>query len=381
MEEFNVNIKGLVIGDIHFGIDESERLYEELNKLVIQDIRDNDYNYIILNGDTFDKKITLNEHAAVLAITFMSTMMEISAQKKTKVRILQGTKTHDLNQIQIFAHYSRDPKYNFDIITKVKEEELFDGFNVLYIPEESLENQFEYYKSYKTPERYDMIFGHGTWSFKAFSNQIEVSNDNKVSSSPVLIEDEWIPTLKKNGKIIFGHIHEKNIHSSQRIIYPGSFTTWTHGYGNLKGYVRVIHTEEETRVIFANNTLTPTYETVHINASDMTVDELLEIIESKKTIADRISFKISNIEKEFSKVILRNYEKEKRLSFSFEISNTLLESQKMSEEMDEFVKKYSYILQNKISVEEMVQRFMKEDMNIDIQLDFIKECLKEVVDN
>ncbi len=60
-----------------------------------------------------------------------------------------------------FSLLSNESKADISVIYKVSTEELFDNFNVLYLPEEYIDSYDDYYGEYFIPNKYDMIFGHG----------------------------------------------------------------------------------------------------------------------------------------------------------------------------------------------------------------------------
>ena len=165
-------IKGVSINDIHFGIRDSKRVYEEL-QIVKDFLNNNEVDMLTLNGDYFDCKLSVGDPATFYAVAFFDELIKIVREKKIIFRVLQGTKSHDLNQLQIFKHYEEDLSLDFRIIETAESEELFDGqFKVLYIPEEYPENCDEYYSEYKK-EKYNILFMHGTWDFVAMPGQIE----------------------------------------------------------------------------------------------------------------------------------------------------------------------------------------------------------------
>ena len=52
-----------------------------------------------------------------------------------KIRIIQGTESHDNNQLEILDILAKNKQLDFKIFYEVAEEELFPDFNVLYVPE------------------------------------------------------------------------------------------------------------------------------------------------------------------------------------------------------------------------------------------------------
>lgn len=371
-----MEIKGITVGDIHLGAEHSQRIYNELNEIFLNDLRENDYHYCILTGDLFDKKLSVNEYVTVLVVSFINDLMKIAADKHIKVRVIRGTKTHDLDQLNILSHYAGDPKYDFKIISTVQTEELFPDFHVLYIPEEYVENQFEYYKDYKTPNKYDMIFGHGTWSFQAFVDQKEKSDAAKILSAPILVEEEWLKTLKPGGKVIFGHIHERSVDKSGRIYYPGSFSAWEFGNRSLKGYAHVHTNNGRSEVSLINNMMCPQFFVCNIDAKEKSFDDIHSIIDAEiNNPDDWYLFKIVDLNHDVQNLLRKAYSG-RHVKFDFKMTQSLMSA--IEADQKEFTDKYAYILKEKTSVEAMVKRFLHEERGIDLDIDFITKALSEV---
>ena len=199
-------VKGVIINDIHFGIKESKRLYDELAQFKNFIKERDDLNFLVIDGDYFDCKLSIGDPAAYYAMTFFNELISIIKEKKIIVRMVQGTRSHDLNQLQIFKSYENDTSIDFKIIETVQKEDIL-GLHILYLPEEYPENSDEYYKDYKN-DTYNIIFGHGTWDFVAQPGQIELSKKN-THTAPVFIWKEWKDAVP-NGFISFGHIHGRN---------------------------------------------------------------------------------------------------------------------------------------------------------------------------
>ena len=141
-------VKGVVINDSHFGVKESKRIYDELQQFKDFIEGSDDLNCVIINGDYFDCKLSIGDPASFYAVNFFSELIKIVRYKKLALRVLQGTRSHDLNQLQIFKHYEEDLTLDFQIIERAYEDELC-GMKVLYLPEEYPEDCDEYYANFK----------------------------------------------------------------------------------------------------------------------------------------------------------------------------------------------------------------------------------------
>lgn len=369
-------IKGVAISDLHFGIRDSARLYKELS--IVKDyLEKNDVQILNINGDYFDRKLSMTEPAANYAILFFDDLVRICKKKGIIMRVLQGTRSHDLNQISIFYHYSSD--LNIKFFEEIAEEELF-GAKFLYIPEEYPENSEEYYKEYKE-KKYNLILGHGTWNEMAFADQIENGARNDLNTAPVFFFKEWSNSVE-NGVIIFGHIHSRHI-LSKKIYYPGSYTAWDFSDRSERGFATYeIDTDKnETKVTLVTNTLAPRYDVYKLkdhyeDFSKVSIEEVKTFIDELLKGTDNLKVDISGLSEEKIKMLREVYKDNSSIKFEQKDIQTLLEAKKETQEA--VYDKYSYILKRELPLDKTVQRFIKEEYGKDIDLDKITKLITEV---
>lgn len=370
-------IKGLCLQDVHFGIKDSDRLYSEL-KLVLEKLQTGNYRFFSINGDYFDRKLSLNEPASALAINFFGQLINVCATNNIVFRLIQGTRSHDLNQLQIFEHFTKNNDIDFKII-QTAQTELIYGMNILYIPEEYPENSDEYYKPFiKTKTKYDLILGHGTWDFMAFESQKKHAQDVSILSAPVLFYKDWSSALADGGKVIFGHIHSRNVYKN-KIFYSGSFTRWGYGEKSDRGFT-VFETNPETKNIdvkFINNELAPKYETISLAdlgkdlASELTISDLEKVI-TEELIADAENLKIdlTGLSADVIEFFKTKYRDNKNVKIETKIVPKLL-----SEEHNAVYDKYDYVLKRSLPVDETIKKFAKDEFDKDIELDTVKKII------
>lgn len=267
-----INIK--CIGDIHFGSIDPKILYNELKENFIKNILKDEDNLIIILGDYFDRKLQLNDISSVIGIKFMHRLVKLCNSYKIKVRLIKGTKTHDYNQLENFRFLEKEYPKIFRIINKIEIEEMKFGtdlntkLKILYVPEEYVNDQNQYYKEFKE-NKFDLMFGHGTWDVFAFKNQIQES-EKPIKGYPVFNYKEWEDTIKYN--MIFGHIHVRNSH--KKLHYTGSYSRWIFGEKEPKGFIQLtIDTDiEKSYIKFIENNLATKY--IIINIPDIPNDYL-----------------------------------------------------------------------------------------------------------
>lgn len=253
------NIGILWLGDIHMGIAHTPHLYEELMAIVPKTIEEKGQNIkaVIIVGDYFEKEL-VGSHK-YYATKFFAELARICNEKGLALRMVKGTPSHDHNQLNGFFANTNTllPDLNFKIINTVETENLF-GLDILYIPEEQLKDQDEYYAPFKV-NKYDVIAGHGTWDFAPKAAFQLGNNDPDKLASPVFLTKEWDHVIPK-GFTVFGHIHSGNWYKN-KYFYTSSFSRWKFGEEERKGflYSETNLETKEYKVEFIENTLAPTY--------------------------------------------------------------------------------------------------------------------------
>lgn len=371
-------VRGVSLNDIHFGIKESKRVYEEL-QIVKDFLNENDVDILTINGDYFDCKLSVGDPATFYAVSFFDELIKIVRNKNIIFRVLQGTKSHDLNQLQIFKHYEEDLSLDFRIIENVEEESFFDDqFNVLYIPEEYPENAEEYYKDWKT-RKYNVMFAHTTFDFVSLPGQIEISKKD-THTAPVLIWKEWKDALK-NGFATVGHIHGRNTYSN-KIYYSGSFSRWNYGERGDKGFTYYEYDTEKLiyDVRYIDNEKAPLFDVISVRELGIDLETTdIEILKETldtfiKSPNDNLRIDLNGLSKEKIEILRSYYKGQGNIKIEVrENKNLLKETSKRKEEFE----KYHYITKRQLPLNETIKKFCKEDLNKNIDLKDIDGVLKE----
>ena len=294
------------IADIHFGSSDPERLYNELRANFLNILKGKRIDLVVIGGDTFHNVISMNTITSRYILLFMEKLIKLCKKYRIPhIRIIQGTMSHDNNQLNVFKMYENDPDIDFKIILTLTEELLPEGIKVLYVPEEYLllSDQKEYYSKYLLNKKYyDMIFGHGTFSESRFTIKKQESEID-MSSAPVFDSKYFVTAC--NGPIYFGHIHKK-MTIREHIYYPGSFSRFCHGEENKKGWYLSIYNTSTSKYVheFVVNDLAPRYVTKQITLNEF--DDIYEEVLTKQSIQtyDFIRLKIM-IDNETEDVIMK----------------------------------------------------------------------------
>lgn len=349
-------VVSLTIADIHIGKKDTEMLRKELNQYFIESLEDlkGTIDIITIAGDYFDRIIRFNEPAGILAIDIMEYLIKYCKDNNTQLRILQGTRSHDNNQLDVFGNYEKDFPNFFKIIRKVNTEKIVLGGkerNILYLPEEYPSNPDDYYKEYFDKEEgyYDLIFGHGMTDVVGFDFSNWGDDSENISlGTPVHNTDNLIKLSK--GPVIFGHIHNMKSYKD-KFFYTGSFSRYAFDSQEEKGFLLAYLNSEDFNdfeVGFIENEDAPTYGIINIDNINLKEGEdLFKIIE---TMTNQFTYsKIISSDENNLKLMRQLSEKES----SIKIETKKKENKSVIDD------KYSFILENNLSTEETIQKYIK----------------------
>lgn len=266
---------GFHISDIHFGCMDSKRLLWELEntfiKYIVQGI-----DIIVIAGDLFDRILTYNSKHSILFNKFWLLFIRECLRYEVKyIRVLKGTKSHDHDQLMNLIPYEDISLIDIKIINTV-DSELIEGVSILYLPEEYMENQEEYYSSYFN-NQYDMCFGHGMFKETAFT---EHDGEFPIRTSPIFDLNEMDDVVK--GPIMFGHIHNR-VTFKNKLFYSGSYSSSNFSDNVKKGYNFFAYrkSDESYTVKFIENVNCRCYKTIYLSLDD-TADNIISYINNYK---------------------------------------------------------------------------------------------------
>lgn len=375
--------KGIVIADIHSIVIDIPS-YENEMGFLLENIRSIDgLDFVVICGDYFDKKMYLNDDKAEIAIRYLRTIIELCIEKKIKLRVVYGTRSHEEDQYKILYNYSCE---YVRFIEKVESEALFDDLFVLYIPEEFVQDKSEYYHDYLYDEvQYDYIFGHGVIRdvMKRAANTIETSN--KYRKVPTFNYGELAGCC--NGYVYFGHYHVRtNLHD--KVFYVGSFDRLAFDDGDTglpKGfYVTQACGKKERKFnhTFFINPYAKKFSTVTYKESDSVytdnekltqqISKLKEMVTNEEIDKLRLSFHLpednSEAVMETVKQLVGNEPKIK-IQFIKDSDNKENSDEESKDDTD-------YLFDDSLLVSEKVKRYIYEKYSVDVANEiFEKYCI------
>lgn len=381
--------RGYIISDIHVGAMDLETLYNEYTELFINRIKkDTKLDFVIVCGDFFDHKFYLNDNAAKMSYKMLKDLIEVCKDKDIPLRFVYGTESHECNQYDIMNVMKLYD--NVKVIKFVSEEELLPDLNILYLPEEHVNDMDDYYSKYLSNyDKYDYVFGHGVIRevMTDLSVHIDNKSDDKRKKTKVFTTKELDNVCK--GEVYFGHYHI-NIETDDKFFSIGSFSRWRYGEEERKGfYIVECNTDKEKYSHeYIENTLAKDYKTIRIgydNEVFTNEDKLKESIDGfnnmiKREAYDniRVVFNIpSNIEHPESTI---NYIKEtlkKSDNIKVEIVNGYIDEKRkiQKEKVNETNQLYSFIFDKNLPLEDKTSKFISITYNKEISSSDIKKYL------
>lgn len=355
------------ISDIHIGKKDDMKLKEEL-EIFFDYLKDTeDIDMITISGDLFDRVLTANEYGTTLALEFIQRLIDLYIPE-IAIRIIKGTRSHDFNQLDILKVFKEKAGSHFKIIEK-NEVEVFNGYKILYLPEEYPTDYDDFYKENLLgveDKVYDFIIGHGMIDFIAFTGY-EDDSENRVHGTPTHKADDLIRVTK--GPIIFGHIHEKQEYKD-KIYYTGSYSRYSFDTPSEKGFMVFDIDDDDPskfKMTFIENTKAPTYAVLDIDKLNLEgVDDHVKYI---KELSDKYDFvKIKTGNKANLDIARALTEKD---------SSIKVQSVNKEKETIKVDPKYEYILKKELPLNETIRKFMNEEYDKDIDLDFISKVISE----
>jgi DNA repair exonuclease SbcCD nuclease subunit len=371
----------LVVGDIHFGYYPPELLYKEF-QLIIDTIINNDIDCVIIAGDYYDTKLSMASAHSVYSIKAFSDLIKTCEELNIKVRQIKGTNSHDPeNQLKNLAQIANSSKCDYRLIMTVDEEEIFPGMNVLYIPEEYMEDSKEYYKDYFN-KRYQLIFGHGMFEETNFSSKNKYSSMKKY---PIFNSKEFEDIC--DGPIVFGHIHTAQ-RIRNRIQYTGSLVRSRFGEEEAKGFYLVDFDtdDKETNFEFIENEITMRYDTIEVKSENPVFSLLIneQINYFKKLVndykKDYLRIKV-NIPEDMinSAAFIDNmntvFNDIKNVKLQLIENSKIKLDNELKEKVNLLMDKYSFIFDKSVGYDEKIQEYIKLKTGKEISLERIRSLI------
>lgn len=268
---FQDHISYLTISDIHLGnkrnktfdicknIDKFFDNYTNKSIFINLDI-------IFIGGDLFDKLLEFNSDDVYESISFLYRLMYFCSRNNIKLRILEGTPSHDWKQSKIANILNINTFENLDYkyIDSLSIEYIKDlDINVLYVPDEWTDSADKTYSQVKTLlkndnlNQVDLCMMHGLFNY-----QLKDMPNNNIKHN----EDDYLSITKYY--INIGHIHTFSFY--ERILAQGSFDRIGHNEEEPKGGIICnIYKNGEMNFNFIENKNAKIFKTIEFKNNDL----------------------------------------------------------------------------------------------------------------
>ena len=259
------------MSDIHFGSGKN-RTINIVTALILffkeyHDILKN-VDVIFIPGDIYDKLLTVPSNDNIISMEWLLNLARYCGNHNIKLRIMEGTPSHDNKQGKLLATALKEKEINVDYryIEEIEIEHMTEfDMQVLYIPDEMhhhAEDTLAVVKELmesKNLHQVDIAMMHG-----AFNYQIPV-----VELPSMHNDQEYLSLVKYF--ISIGHVHNHSIY--KRIIAQGSFDRLSHGEEEAKGGILITIENGEGTFLFLENKNAMIFKTI-----DVISEEVIEVI-------------------------------------------------------------------------------------------------------
>ena len=391
-------ITGIVLADEHFGAMDANRLYEEHKRIIIPFLNELDHlDVIFIAGDFFDHILYLNELHANRACSFMDELVYQAKRLNSVIRIVYGTESHECNQYNIFFNRFFHGDVDFRVISTVEEEELFDDFWILYLPEEYMYDKNEWYKDLFTGDKkYNYIIGHGVIQELMSDTSYRMTKTSKNTNRakvPVFTSSVLLDNCK--GEVYFGHYHI-NSSMKDKIFYVGSFSRWCFGEEKSKGFYYIKYKNGKYSREFIENTMAEKYTTFsygydhEIFKSKEAMEQELKKIErlTSENIIEHIRLNL-NVPDTYPEaeslltVLSERFKNQKNIKIK--VTNGYVDkARKINKEyLKDTIQKYSFIFDKNMPIAEQSHQFILTKFEQDIPTERIDWHLntKDILSN
>ena len=260
-------IKYMVFSDIHFGSSKNKTTNianNLLNYLYVNVKIMKDLDVFIIAGDVFDRLLTAASLDYIIAVECLTKICMFCKLHNIKLRILEGTPSHDNKQCKIIYTVLDELKINIDFkyimgieIEYMKEHDTY----ILYVPDEMHHNAEDTLIEVKAlMESMNLVKVHIAIMHGAFKNQLPM-----VDLASSHDENEYLALVEHY--ISIGHIHDKSVF--KRILAQGSFDRLAHNEEDPKGAMYISIDNDRRSYLFIENKDAMIFKSINIDSEDI----------------------------------------------------------------------------------------------------------------
>lgn len=376
----------LAIADIHWGAMDPDEMYNNL-QLVLDFIRlKNDIDMVVICGDYFDYRLTLNSKPALYAIRWFDELyMTCKLSGVKKLRAVKGTKEHDNDQWEAIRPKDSgiDKEDFFRKFYTCTVEESLPGLHCIYCPDETI-NVKQYDELYLEQKMSapDIGFFHGNFDTLLPKLVIDQNLEAEVPSI-IYFKEQWQNLI--NGPMISGHWHVFT--DQDPLIYIGSYDRWKFGEEVDKGFLFVQYDTDDHSYFWKRiiNPFARRYSQLTIdNSLCKSPEDFAELLDDIERLRDtdpemkiKVKFQISVDDSES----IQNFEEFRNVANKLKVkcdTKDLVRKEKKKKEREVVAQdtdKYSYIFENPMDIRRNLQEFIRREYGTDISLESIDQVI------
>lgn len=261
----NQELRYIVLSDIHLGHrnNKTQNIIEHLDLFFDHyKPRTDGLNMIIIAGDLFDTLLDMSGPQVHEILVWISRLMRYCAFNKIKLRILEGTPSHDWMQSEMFETVdaiSRYEQLDYKYVKSLSIEVIEDyNLSILYVPDEwhpdtavTLKEVKGLLNQYKLSQ-VDIAIMHGQFTYQLPAAAIKAPRHDEAS---------YLSLVKHF--INIGHVHQFSTY--ERILAQGSFDRLCHGDEIPKGALyMVIRPDQHDEYFFLENKAAMIFKTISL---------------------------------------------------------------------------------------------------------------------
>lgn len=260
-------LKSIIISDIHFGSskNKTENIVKNLLKYIYINSRVlKNVDLFVIAGDVYHSLLSVASMDNVLAIECLTKICMFCKLHNIRLRILEGTPSHDNKQCKVLYTILEELKIDVDFryIENIEIEYIKElDANILYIPDEVHHNAEDTLKEVKelmtsmNLDKVDLAIMHGAFKYQLPMVDLKSSHD----------ESEYLSLVRHY--IMIGHIHTSSVY--KRILAQGSFDRLAHNEEEAKGGFYIEIDNDRRSYVFIENKDAKIFKTIEIDTEDI----------------------------------------------------------------------------------------------------------------
>ena len=377
----------LAIADIHWGAMDPDEMYNNLQYFLDFIRMKGDIDLVVICGDYFDYRLTLNSKAALKALRWFDELYNTCKDNGVKkLRAIKGTKEHDNDQWE--AIHPRETGEFFKKFYICTSEETLPDLHCIYCPDETV-NLKEYEELYlkEMMSHHDIGFFHGNFDTQLPKMVIDQNLEANIPSI-IYFKDHWSKVIE--GPLVSGHWHVFT--DLDPLIYIGSYDRWAFGEEEDKGFLYIQYDTNSHSYYWKHieNPFARKYNTIIIdNTLCVTPDDFANLTQ------DIQDLKKSDPEMKIRVVYQITSENDESLVNFNEFRNLISSIKNVKVDVKDFVKKrnkekqkekvaissgkYSYILDHPLEIKSNIHEYLLREKNIDIPLETIDSIIGKYI--